>query len=101
MLADELFTLTADVQIDISAAGSLDRHAFSLALDRAGVSLEADDKNKLFHSLRSAGTGRGCDIEMFAYLVKFWAGYVNNNKISLYVHFAGFASARHAGTLLG
>ncbi|CBN76965.1 hypothetical protein Esi_0024_0119 [Ectocarpus siliculosus] len=62
-------------QVDVSAAGSLGRFDFSLALDRAGVELPAEDKDALFRSLSSARTaGTGCDIEMFAYLVNFWAG---------------------------
>lgn len=62
-------------QVDVSAAGSLGRHDFSLALDRAGVELPPEDKDALFRSLSSARTaGIGCDIEMFAYLVNFWAG---------------------------
>ncbi|CAN0114835.1 unnamed protein product, partial [Ectocarpus sp. 12 AP-2014] len=62
-------------QVDVSAAGSLGRYDFSLALDRAGVELPAEDKDALFRSLSSARTaGTGCDIEMFAYLVNFWAG---------------------------
>ncbi|CAN0353165.1 unnamed protein product, partial [Ectocarpus sp. 12 AP-2014] len=62
-------------QVDVSAAGSLGRYDFSLALDRAGVELQAEDKDALFRSLSSARTaGTGCDIEMFAYVVNFWAG---------------------------
>ncbi|CAN0413055.1 unnamed protein product, partial [Ectocarpus fasciculatus] len=62
-------------QVDVSAAGSLGRYDFSLALDRAGVELPEEDKDALFRSLSSARTaGTGCDIEMFAYLVNFWAG---------------------------
>ncbi|CAB1108168.1 unnamed protein product [Ectocarpus sp. CCAP 1310/34] len=62
-------------QVDVSASGSLGRYDFSLALDRAGVELPAEDKDALFRSLSSARTaGTGCDIEMFAYLVNFWAG---------------------------
>lgn len=63
------------IQVDVTAAGSLGRHDFSLALDRAGVDLPTEDKDALFRSLSSARTaGVGCDIEMFAYLIKFWAG---------------------------
>lgn len=60
-------------QVDVSAAGSLRRHDFSLALDRAGMSLSVEDTDNLFRSLTSANRGRGCDIEMFAHLVNFWA----------------------------
>ncbi len=70
----DLISLDVASQVDVSAAGSLGRHDFSLALDRAGVKLPAEDQEKLFRSLSSARTaGVGCDIEMFAHLVNFWA----------------------------
>eukprot|EP00752_Nemacystus_decipiens_P009109 g8133.t1 len=71
-------------QVDVSAAGSLGRHDFSLALERAGVELPSEDKDALFRSLSSARTaGIGCDIEMFAYLVNFWAGGGDTTPVAM------------------
>eukprot|EP00903_Cladosiphon_okamuranus_P021359 g19629.t1 len=71
-------------QVDVSAAGSLGRHDFLLALGRAGVELAARDKDALFRSLSSARTaGIGCDIEMFACLVNFWVGDGDTTPVAM------------------
>ncbi|CAM9804816.1 unnamed protein product, partial [Choristocarpus tenellus] len=59
-------------QVDLGSAGSLGRQEFLLALERARVPLDADAKHRLYQALDSAGTGRGCDIEMFTQLVNYW-----------------------------
>lgn len=64
--------ITYPSQIDIFSSGSLKKHDFSLALRRAGVLLEEADIDNLFQALQSASTSRGCDIEMFTQLVKYW-----------------------------